>query len=658
MPPKRLFLFILILYLALALAYSVAIPLAEAPDEADHYAYIVYLGQNRRLPEGPAVTQGKHPPLYHATAAALTAWTGLDFTFLRSNPDALPLGPDKPPNFFVHTTLEDFPWRGGALAMHLARFLSILWGAVTVWAAWRLGNEVFPQRPSIGLIAAAFLAGLPGFLFISGSINNDNAAGAFGALSLLLCALTLRRGLRWRWSLLLGVGLGLGLLSKVGTLALWPLALLAVGGAWWLSGARQQTLWRALGHVALIYATALFLASPWLLRNWRLYGDPLAWDLVRATVDQRTAPLTWGDIGWLLQGFHTSFWGRFAAAGQVVLPAWAFALALVCTAIGVAGGVWYVANSGRQASGETQGHEDLGSDDFSRPGAGERLKSLLPRGARFGHAQQMASTPDQCVRFWLLLTLITVAPILVFFSVVRYSAIALGTDQVRLMWPALAALAVWVGVGVLGVTDWVRGQRGEGGKGGKAGTGIQNRAVVVGVAGGMAVFALAVLLGVIHPAFAPPQPLASADSSTKALAGFAGLELVGVDLPTQPLAMGEPAPIRLLWRATAPLPDDLRPALRLVHADGWLAVEWSHSPAGGRHSTDHWRAGEVYADDYLLTPSPATAGTYTVAVAVRPFGGDWIEPTTQQQRLPIDPDTPGTPFVVIGAIELRSSVAP
>ena len=343
MKSHRMFLAILAIYLLLAVAYSAALPLAEAPDEADHYAFIVYLGKNHSLPQGATVTQSKHPPLYHAAAAALTTWTGLDFTFLRSNPDALPLGPDKPPNFFIHTTLEDFPWRGGALAMHLARFLSILFGAVTVWAAWRLGMEVFPQRPAIGLLAAAFLAGLPGFLFISASINNDNAAAAFGALAVLLCAATLRRGLAWWRSLLLGVFLGLGLLSKVGTLALWPVALLAAGGVWWQAANRRRAALRALANIFLIYGVGLLIASPWLLRNWRLYGDPLAWDLVRSTVDQRLQPLRLADIGWLLRGFHTSFWGRFAAAGQVVLPSWVFALAAIFTVIVIAGALWYLA---------------------------------------------------------------------------------------------------------------------------------------------------------------------------------------------------------------------------------------------------------------------------------------------------------------------------
>lgn len=584
MRPQRIFFAILLIYLILAVGYAAVVPLGEAPDEADHYNYITYLGLNRSLPVGPTVTQGKHPPLYHATAAALSAWTGLDFTFLRSNPDALPLGPGQPPNFFVHSTLEDFPWRGGALAMHLARLLSVALGAVTLWAAWRLGLEVFPERPAVGLTAAAFLASLPGFLFISGSVNNDNAAGAAGALMVLLCAATLRRGLRWGQTALLGMFMGLGLLSKVGTLALWPLAALAVGGAWWLSrkpavhgttgSQRPVSLLAAAAHLALAYGLGLLLAAPWLLRNVRLYDDPLGWELVRATVDQRSGPIGLREALWLLQGFHPTFWGRFAAAGQVPMPPWVYALAAIFTVVVIAGAIRFLLRS-----------------------------ELTINRSPFTINHSLA----------LHLTLLAAAPLLMFLSIYRYSAIALGTDQARLMWPALSAMAVWVGIGVVGLSDWVIGKRGRDG------------GLVGGFAVGMALFGLAALLGVIRPGFAPPQPVTMAEAGAVIpTARFGDLELIGVELPDQPLAVGQPVPARLLWRATAPLNDDLRPALRLVHQDGWLAAEWSHSPAGGRYSTDRWQVGEVIADDYLLLPQPSSAGVFTVEVGVRPFGGDWI----------------------------------
>jgi hypothetical protein len=207
-----------------------------------------------------------------------------------------------------------------------------------------------------------------------------------------------------------------------------------------------------------------------------------------------------------------------------------------------------------------------------------------------------------------------------FLSIYRYSAIALGTDQARLMWPALSAMAVWVGVGAVGLADWAQGA----GKRGKEEKRRTDLRVVAGFAAAMALFGLAALLGVVRPAYAPPP--AAAVEAAAPLARFGDLELVGVELPQDALTVGQPAAVRLLWRAAAPLADDLRPALRLVHQDGWLAAEWSHSPAGGRYSTDRWRPGEVIADDYVLVPQPGSPGMFTVEIGVRPFGGDWLPP--------------------------------
>jgi len=96
---------LLLLRLVLGLAYSALNPLGEAPDEADHYAYVVYIGQQGRLPEGTTVTQGKHPPLYYLLAAAAGRAAGLDFDFLRANPDVGVTADALAPNFFIHTAL-------------------------------------------------------------------------------------------------------------------------------------------------------------------------------------------------------------------------------------------------------------------------------------------------------------------------------------------------------------------------------------------------------------------------------------------------------------------------------------------------------------------------------------------------------------------------
>lgn len=585
---RHRFLPVLALYLALALAYSLALPLGEAADEADHYAFARYLALNRSLPQGPTITQGKHPPLYYGAVAAAAGWTGMDFDFLRSNPDAFPLGPAAPPNFFVHTTLEAWPWRAGALALHLGRLLSVLLGAITVWAAWQLGRECFVDRPEIGLLAAVFLATLPGFLIISGALNNDNAAGALGSLALVIMARMIWRGASLARSLGLGLVFGLGLLSKVGTLALWPLAALAAAAAFWPQR-RQGRAWLAwLGRLVVIWGLGVLIASPWLLRNWRLYGDPLGWDLVRATVDRRTTPLAFADLLWLGRGLFGYFWGRFGAIGQVRLPSWAYLLALVFSLFLLAGiGVFF----------------------SRRRRAGLRL-----------------SVADH--RFAFSLALLALAPLLVVASIIQYSTIALGTDQARLMWPAVAAIAVWAGVGLAGWAGLLHPRR-------------RRRLLAVYIAA-MAAYGLAGVLLVVRPAFAPPAPvIAPVAATAENLASFGdGLDLVAADLPGQALAAGEPATITLYWRAQQPLAADLRPVVRLVHQDGWLAAERDHSPAQGRYSTDRWQAGDIIADTFTLTPDPAGGGEFGVWVGVRPFRGEW---------LPARPSADGA-FVRLGSV--------
>lgn len=452
MPEKRLFLLILCVYLILATTVSIIVPLGEAPDEADHYAYARYLAQNRALPAGPEITQGKHPPLYHSLAALLGGWTGMGL-FLQPNPDVLPIRPDGPANFFIHGERERFPWHDGPLAFHLARLLSVLLGAVTLWGAWQIGRESFPQHPETGLLAAAFLAGLPGFLYISGAMNNDNAAGAFGALALLMMLRMVRRGLSWPRTLLLGAFFGLGLLSKVGMLALWPLAALAVVAAFPRSRSRgrpgggprrQLKAWlTAAGHLAVAWGAGGLIASPWLLRNWRLYSDPLGWALVRQTIDQRQGPVDASVLWWLFRGLYTYFWGRFGAIGQIRLPAWAFDVTGLVTLALFAGVLLFLRRHPRRNAG----------DMFA-------------------------------------LTLLAAAPLLALAGIIRYTAIALGTDQARLLWPGIAAIAVWAGSGILGLSE----------ASGYAQT-LRKDRLIVGVLAASSLFGLLTLLLLVRPAF-------------------------------------------------------------------------------------------------------------------------------------------------------------
>lgn len=100
---RPLLLLILLAHFALALQFSLRIPLGEAPDEADHWAYTAYLATERRLPAGPELTQAKHPPLYFAGVVLFAALGEPEITFFRPNPAVnLTPGPDYSPAFFQH----------------------------------------------------------------------------------------------------------------------------------------------------------------------------------------------------------------------------------------------------------------------------------------------------------------------------------------------------------------------------------------------------------------------------------------------------------------------------------------------------------------------------------------------------------------------------
>ena len=169
---------VLAAYIALATAYSIATPLFEAPDEQWHFAFVQYVAQGRGLPvQKPgqsdhfARQEASQPPLYYLTAALATFWVDTsDFPgIVWENPH---YGFDVPgvvndnKNLFIHTAQESFPWHNTALAVHLARLVSILFGTFAVTFTYLLAFEVFG-----GEVLAAASAALSGSRAITDRMN-------------------------------------------------------------------------------------------------------------------------------------------------------------------------------------------------------------------------------------------------------------------------------------------------------------------------------------------------------------------------------------------------------------------------------------------------------------------------------------------------------
>ena len=277
---------ILILHLGLAVLYNVTNPIFEAPDEIWHYLYVRHVAAGQGLPlQGLRSKnlldqqEADQPPLYYVTAAALTFLAPRDDigSLVRPNPMASIGDPrtDGNKNRFVHGAAERFPWIGEVWTVHLVRFVSTLYGLLTIVATFLLAREIWSRRLEVAVGASAVVAFTPQFLYMDSAVSNDVAAAATSAVALLLSVRLVRHGPSRRRLVITGAAVGLCVLAKFGDLAALGLPFMAL--AWWHY--QHQDLWRRpgviLGECLTLLGTVAIVTGWWFARNVILYSDPL-----------------------------------------------------------------------------------------------------------------------------------------------------------------------------------------------------------------------------------------------------------------------------------------------------------------------------------------------------------------------------------------------
>ncbi|KXK20755.1 MAG: glycosyl transferase family protein [Chloroflexi bacterium OLB15] len=413
--PKQFLWPLVAVYVVLAIIYSIITPIFEASDELWHYPMVEYIATNNfNLPvqdsanETALRQEGSQPPLYYLAAALLTAGidsSNLDFV-RRQNPhaDIGFLRPDGNANMITHRdNAESFPWRGAALAVHVARLFSVILGAGTVIVTFALASVVFPDRPVVIVGATALNAFLPMFLFISGSVNNDNMSNLLGNLLCLLIVLLLRSTQlpRWRDYVIIGLVAGAGLLAKLNIGFLIPL----VGVAFLILSIRLRD-WRPLVWGALISGgITILVAGWWYLRNWQLYGDPTGLNVFLDLVGRRAIPPNAAQLWAERFSFTQGYWGFFGGM-NVPMPDPVYTVFNVIGVIGLMGAAVFM------------------------------LATLFKR-----------SWP---VQRWLLILPPLLWSIITFVSFIRWTA-ETPASQGRLVFGALSAISMFM---ALGLTWW------------------------------------------------------------------------------------------------------------------------------------------------------------------------------------------------------------
>ena len=351
---ERLFVVPVIAFVILGVVYSVTVPLWETPDEVAHFGYIAHLVKTRSLPmqRTGVLDSAHHPPLYYAIAALVSSMADFDDPTgaFRGNPGFIWAGQGGVEhNAALHHTAETFPYRGIALAAHLARWVSLATGAVTVAFTYAIARRVFPEPRGLALLAAALTAFNPQFLLISSSVNPDVMTAMTCTLALWQLIRTLEKPLRWQGWALTGIGCGLAMLSKSSAFVVG----LAASALLLLSVVRHRS-WRMLWRGALALGTTFLLVSGWwFVRNWILYGDPLGWQsfLANWAVVRRYGRVTWSDVYRFITTQFQSYWARFGWM-TISVPKWVYLLLLALCGLSLLGwGVWLWRRRYRSLSG-------------------------------------------------------------------------------------------------------------------------------------------------------------------------------------------------------------------------------------------------------------------------------------------------------------------
>ena len=546
---RYLLLVILAAFVTLSLVYSLTVPLFEGPDEIWHYAFADHLASGGRLPVFDAaqpatfLRNGAHPPLYYALIAVLIAPIDrADFPaayhFNLASPKITPGASGTSPNLLIHTAREDFPFRNTALAGHLARLVSIALGTLTVVGVFYVARRLL-RNERLALIATAFVAFVPQFLYGTALVNNDALAAA-SATWLLYALLRLLDDRRWRWAVASGALLGITLLSKIGMIVVLPIPALALGLMYFMPRRHRDTenvsnpslrlrvsVANLLASGLMIYVVAALIAGWWYWRNLTLYGDPLMWREWQVLTGTGRVPPTPIDFLRDMLGFFSLFWADFSLrVDRVLWPI--FGVIVLATVVG-----------------------------------------LIRRA--MNHQWPAVDWPGLFVALTWLGLLIAAA--------VRYS-FSIYDIHGRLLYPASATIGVIL---ALGLSGWPKPRR------------------VMGIALAI-LMSIAVLAPfvIIQPAYARPIVAALPDGVIKTSAQFDGVELIGYQVKSDRVKAGEPIEVLTYWRKTEATAGSSSGIIALTAPAGQIIGRSEMLLGSDAYPAEVWQASEIVATPFKV----------------------------------------------------------
>ncbi|MDO8691551.1 MAG: glycosyltransferase family 39 protein [Dehalococcoidia bacterium] len=575
----------LLIFLVLASVYAWAIPYFLSIDEVSHFDFVRRLVLDHRL---PIITHAEYyaaeehqPPAYY---------------FLAS---------------LVGRALIASPLREVASEMTLvfygARGLSVLFGVVTTAGAYLLASHFFNSRRLATIGATAIVVFNPSLIAMTGAVTNDSMASAAGVFLLLATVKAASSRLSLKALLAIGVLAGAAALTKENLLPL----LLPLGISLTVMVARSgkgQDLAKSMLAVGL---PAVAVAGWWYLRNWNLYGDPLAWNM-NAVLSPGNVHVSPPDLSSYLSVLNTlaqTFWVGFGPTLDVRAP-WPVYFAIWTGCAIALLGAWRLFRSRRPIP-------------------------WLRSGTAAG------------------LALVTAGLVLLLLADLSYNRAFVGAGAGRYFFPVAGGVAILLTFGLIGAAGtkkpWLLG-------------------AFCALLVALSVWSPFVFLA---PMRVTPSVLTEVELKREAQpadATFdASMQLAGYRIETPQLRPGERARISLYWKAVAGTDVHWTGYVHVIDSRKEIYGQYDSIPLAGRYPTLFWRKGEIWREDYEV-PVDANApnGAYQLEVGfyslqtgqeatVSAQGKEWVGGVPLGQLRVVAPEVAATPEHALAA-EFRNSI--
>jgi 4-amino-4-deoxy-L-arabinose transferase-like glycosyltransferase len=571
-----------LLFIILGLGYSTFTPIFENSDETLHYPYIKHLADGLGLPlaaPGQLWNQeGTQPPLYYAIVAASTFWIDSDNLpeLLQRNPhwrftEVRALINDNQ-NLVLHGPPDAWPYQRAALAVHLGRWWSLLFGLLTVSAAFLLARRLFPAN--LPLTATTLMALNPQFIRVSATVSNDSLSAALTTWTVLAAFWlteppTQRVGesasysspLRRFAPLLLGLLTGLAVLAKLSSLStLFLVAFILFWRLFFLSQEHQNPLQKLLRWWVIIAVVTAGLTGWWFWRNYTLYGEWFATEIHLNLAGR--SDLSLAQIWNLRTEAERAYWATFGW-GQIRPPEWVYRLLFGFSRVGCIGLV--LALLAKLVQGNKSRPLPLNLQEIS-------FEKIIP------------------LLLWAILNL-------AFY--LRWLMEVGSVSHTRLVFPAIAPISLLLALG------WHA---------------LLPRRLAAWFSGGVIAAFLALnvysLGWLLYPAFRPVEPANQPitqfeqHTSTLNLTFLNAIDLVIGDVYVQPhdssvkakreARAGDVVMVNALWQVLDSLDKNYSVAVLLLTPDGSVLARRETYPGLGLRPTRYLRPGDSFLDAYPL----------------------------------------------------------